>query len=94
VFLDRLAAMDFGPNRGHVFSAHQLGTVRAGASAAEHPCDPRGRVRADASGAPVPGLYVADGSLFPTAIGVNPMLTIMALARRVARTVAGERAGG
>jgi choline dehydrogenase-like flavoprotein len=36
------------------------------------------------------GLYVADASLFPTAIGVNPMLTVMALARRVARTVVAE----
>jgi choline dehydrogenase-like flavoprotein len=90
VFLDRLATMDFRPNRGHVFSAHQLGTVRAGASPVDHPCDPRGRVRADASGTLVRGLYVADGSLFPTAIGANPMLTIMTLARRVAATVVAE----
>ena len=36
------------------------------------------------------GLYVADASLFPTGLGVNPMLTVMALARRVARTVLAE----
>ena len=36
------------------------------------------------------GLYVADTSLFPTALGVNPMLTVMALARRLARTVLAE----
>jgi len=30
---------------------------------------------------------VGDASLFPTGIGVNPMITIMALARRIARTV-------
>ena len=29
-------------------------------------------------------LYVADGSAVPTALGVNPQLTIMALARRLA----------
>ena len=51
----------------------------------------RGRVRSDARGdASCRGLYVGDGSLFPTAIGVNPMITIMALARRVARTVLAE----
>jgi choline dehydrogenase-like flavoprotein len=53
-------------------------------------CDPWGRVRADARGAIVPGLYVSDSSLFPTAIAVNPQLTIMALAERVARTVIAE----
>jgi choline dehydrogenase-like flavoprotein len=89
VFEDALRAFDFAPNRGSVFSAHQMGSVRMGAAVADHPCDPDGRVRT-AAGAVVPGLYVGDGSLFPTGIGVNPMITIMALARRVARTVAAE----
>jgi choline dehydrogenase-like flavoprotein len=85
-----LGAMDFGPNRGGVFSAHQMGTVRVGASAADHPADPRGRVRSDAGGQLVRGLYIADGSTFPTGIGVNPMLGIMAMARRISRTVLEE----
>jgi len=60
----------------------------------DHPCDPDGRVRIR-GGRVIPGLYVCDGSLFPTGIGVNPMITIMALARRVARTVEAEgRAAG
>jgi len=91
VFSDALASFDYRPNRGTVFSAHLLGTVRMGASAALHPCDPGGRVRAsDSSDRVVRGLYVADGSLFPTGLGVNPMITIMALARRVGRTVLAE----
>jgi choline dehydrogenase-like flavoprotein len=90
-FEDRVAAMDFRPNRGSVFSAHQMGTLRMGAAARDHPCDPGGRVRARGRGSRViTGLYVADASLFPTAIGVNPMLTVMALARRVVRTVLAE----
>jgi choline dehydrogenase-like flavoprotein len=90
-FEERLGAMDFGPNRGSVFSAHQMGTVRMGAAPRDHPCDPYGRVWSRGRrGRIIAGLYVADASLFPTGIGVNPMLTVMALARRVARTVLAE----
>ena len=40
----------------------------------------------------VPGLYVADASLFPTPIGVNPMETILALATRNAHRMIEQRA--
>jgi choline dehydrogenase-like flavoprotein len=33
------------------------------------------------------GLYVTDASAFPSASGVNPMLTVMALARRTASRI-------
>ncbi len=86
-----LARIDVGPNRLGLFSAHQMGTACAGAEPGDHVCDPFGRVRADRrSDRVIGGLYVGDGSLFPTGLGVNPMLTIMVLARTVARTVLGE----
>jgi choline dehydrogenase-like flavoprotein len=86
-----LADFDFRPNRGTVFSAHQMGTVRIGADPATHPADPWGRVRVDDRGdRAIRGLYVGDGSAFPTGIGVNPMITIMALARRLSRTILAE----
>lgn len=90
-YLERLERFDFAPNRGTVFSAHQMGTARMGGDPRDHACDPRGRVRAGTSGRLVGGLYVADTSLFPTAVGVNPMITAMLLARRVSRTVLAER---
>ncbi|MEY2731809.1 MAG: hypothetical protein RLZZ588_534 [Chloroflexota bacterium] len=90
----QILSFDFSPNRGTVFSAHQMGTARMGNNRVDHACDPYGRVRSssrprasDPHAGIVKGLYVADGSLFPTAIGVNPMITIFALAKRVARTV-------
>ena len=90
----QILSFDFSPNRGTVFSAHQMGTARMGNNRVDHACDPFGRVRSssrprasDPHAGIVKGLYVADGSLFPTAIGVNPMITIFALAKRVARTV-------
>ena len=39
----------------------------------------------------VRGLYVADGSAFPTSSGVNPMITIMAIADHVARAIVESR---
>ncbi len=88
-FIERVANLDFAPNRGTVFSAHQMGTIRMGGGAREHAADPRGRVR-DAAGRVIPGLYVSDTSTFPTGIGVNPMLAVMAMAKRVSRTVLDE----
>ena len=90
-FEDDLASFDLSPNRGGVFSAHQMGTARMGADPASHVCDPAGRVRVDGRGDRViGGLYVADGSLLPTGLGVNPMITIMAMARRVGRAILAE----
>jgi choline dehydrogenase-like flavoprotein len=69
-------------NRCMVFSAHQMGTCRMGTRARESVCDERGAVRG------VAGLYVADASLFPASSGVNPMITVMALAQLVGDGVA------
>lgn len=86
-FLRELAGAEVGANRVTLFSAHQMGTARAGSDPRRAPTDPWGRVRSDERGGVLAGAYVADGSLLPTAPGVNPMLTIMTLAERTARTV-------
>ena len=64
-------------NRAGLFSAHQMGTCRMGNDARRDPCDATGAVRGTI------GLHVADASLFPASSGVNPMLTVMALADMV-----------
>jgi choline dehydrogenase-like flavoprotein len=38
----------------------------------------------------VADLWVADGSTFPTCVGVNPQLTIMAFALRTAERIAAK----
>ena len=35
-----------------------------------------------------PGVWIGDASAFPTPSGTNPMITIMALARRTAEAIA------
>ncbi len=59
-----------------------MGTARIAADPSEGVCAADGSVNG------VAGLYVADASLFPTAVGVNPMMTIIAFAKRVAAGIA------
>jgi choline dehydrogenase-like flavoprotein len=69
-----------------LFSYHQMGSCRIGVDPATSAVDP------DHQAHEVEGLYVADASLFPTASGVNPMLSVMALAHRAAGRVAARLA--
>ncbi len=82
-FCKRIDAAPTSPNRLPLFSAHQMGTARMGADRATAVCDARGAVFG------LDGAYVADASLFPNSSGVNPMITIMALAHHVARAMIG-----
>jgi choline dehydrogenase-like flavoprotein len=77
-----LAHLSYGPNRLSLFSAHVNGTCRLGHDPRESGCTPDGERHG------VPGVYVADGSLLPTAPGVNPQATIMALGSLVADRIA------
>jgi choline dehydrogenase-like flavoprotein len=65
---------------------HPMGTARIAVDPREGACAPDGSLHGTA------GLYVADASLFPTALGVNPMMTIIAFAKQIAREVAGASA--
>ena len=54
----------------------------------------RQRRRPDGAVRGVEGLYVADASLLPTSVGVNPMMTIIACATHVARRRRPSRLSG
>jgi choline dehydrogenase-like flavoprotein len=85
--LDAVRRADYAPNRIALFSAHVNGTCRMGHGPATSGTDPDGQRHG------VPGLYVCDGSLLPTSLGVNPQETIMALASVVADGIVAKYRG-
>jgi choline dehydrogenase-like flavoprotein len=76
--LDAIARASVAANAVGMFSAHVNGTCRMGGSPATAATDPDGQLYG------ARGVVVSDGSLLPTAPGVNPQETIMALATVVA----------
>ena len=62
--------------------AHQMGSCRMSATEEEGVVDGKGKVWGRE------GLFVADSSVFPSASGVNPMVTTMAIADWISRGVA------
>jgi hypothetical protein len=74
----RIDAANIRPIDLEVAAFHPLGTCGFGPSAETFPLDCDLKVRGKE------GLYVADGSVFPTSLAVNPQLSIMAMATRCA----------
>ncbi|UGT43893.1 GMC family oxidoreductase N-terminal domain-containing protein [Nocardia yamanashiensis] len=79
-----LAGMSLHPRQLRMMGPHPLGTARMGADARTAVVDFEHRVFGTS------GLYVADGSVVPTSLGVNPQVTIMAFALRAADAIAAE----
>lgn len=65
---------------------HPSGTAAAGSDPARHPVDSEGRLRG------VEGVWVADGSILPSCPGVNPQISIMAMAMGVGETASADLA--
>ncbi|MGI8632826.1 MAG: GMC family oxidoreductase N-terminal domain-containing protein [Solirubrobacterales bacterium] len=81
-FLSSLESADLAPFEHGVFSAHQMGSCRMGNDPETSVANPWGELH------DTPGVWIGDASAFPTASGVNPMITVMALARRTAHAMA------
>lgn len=68
--------------------AHQMGSNRMSVRESDGVVDPKGKVWG------TEGLYVSDASIFPSASGVNPMITNMAISDWISRGISKELNGG
>ena len=73
-----------GPSLTGVGSSHDLGGLRMGTDETTSVVDPDLRTHE------VPNLYVMGGAVFPSCPGINPTLTIQAVALRAAERLAAE----
>ncbi len=81
---ERIRAEFFLPGKTSITAAHLMGGCGMGSDATDSVTDAWGRVHG------VSWLRVADSSLFPDSLEINPYLTVMALADRAAEAVLGE----
>lgn len=84
--IEELRSMRLRPQELPVTGFHPMGTCRMGRDPQRSVVAPDGSVHG------VENLFVADASLFPTCVGVNPQVSIVAFATRIATGIA-EREG-
>lgn len=85
-FVAQTRAAGFAPGRCAMASLHIMGSARMGGSAGTSAVNPDGETW------DVANLVVADGSCFPTASGVNPMISIESIAHMNASRLAARLA--
>ena len=88
-FIGAVKRIPFRAGGYKLFSAHQMGTCRMGEDPQTSVAGPWGELH------DTEGVWIGDGSAFPTSSGTNPMVSIMALAHRTAEAIAedaGEKA--
>lgn len=87
-FIAEVETRGIRENAVAVFSAHPMGSARAGADPRRSTARPTGEVHG------VEGLWIGDGSILPSAPGANPMMSILALAERTSGMLLDRLGGG
>ncbi len=80
-FLAEIERGSLQANDVAAFTAHQMGSCRMGSDPGDSVADGRGELH------DTRGVWIGDGSAFPTAPGVNPMISIMSLAHSTASNI-------
>jgi choline dehydrogenase-like flavoprotein len=87
-FIERIQRIPLRAGGFTLFSAHQMGTCRMGTDPSTSVAGPWGELH------DTKGVWIGDGSAFPTSSGTNPMVSIMALAHRTAEAIAKDAGAG
>ena len=82
-FSEPIESASYARNDVYVGCAHQMGSCRMGSDPSGYVADGRGELH------DVKGVWIGDGSAFPTPSGTNPMVSIMALEHRTAEAIVG-----
>lgn len=80
-FIAKARRQPLRANGQGLFSAHEMGGCRMGNDPATSVADPWGQLH------DTKGVWIGDASAFPTTVGVNPMVSVMALAHRTADSI-------
>jgi choline dehydrogenase-like flavoprotein len=83
-WLEELRRIGNKPPTGTFACAHQMGSNRMSVRPQDGVVDPKGKVWGTEN------LYVSDASIFPSASGVNPMVTNMAISDWISRGISKE----
>jgi len=86
-WLEELQRIGNKPPTGTFACAHQMGSNRMSVRPQDGVVDPKGKVWGTED------LYVSDASIFPSASGVNPMVTNMAISDWISRGISKELRG-
>ena len=83
-FIEKVNQVPIGPGGTPVFSAHQMCSAKLGSDPQTCVAKPDGELH------DTTGVWIADASGMPCCSGVNPMVSVMALARRTAMNMLNE----
>jgi choline dehydrogenase-like flavoprotein len=83
-FLDQVRQIGVQSLDMQIFSAHQMSSCRMGSDETKGPVSRRGSLYE------CKNLFVADGSVLPTSLGINPMITIFAFAHMISAHIIEE----
>ncbi len=80
-YVERIRSEGVQPLDMQILSAHQMSSCRMANSSAHGPVKPNGSLYE------CDNLFVADGSVLPTSLGINPMLTIFTISHMIAKHI-------